>query len=324
MATLAPSRPEANAFGVLPQSSDAPSAFATALAFVRRRWLVVGLVMALAMVGTAGMLRLIAPRYTAHAEVLLEPQREKSLGPDNTAHLVSLDLSDLESAIALIQGRSLLDRVAASEHLESDPEFTGRTGQPVAPPSGDASAPSQSLNQTDPGAVLKDKLHVERVGKSYVLSVRVTSLDPHKAARLANAVAQAFVRDGRDAHLEAGRRVAAYFAERLAPLGERLRRSEDVLDRFRRDHGLLARAASAAHEAASPTINEQQLSELNSRLVAAQAETAQAWARYDQARSVQVRGATLDTIPDVVRSTLIALLRQQQAEVARKEADLAV
>ena len=325
MATVAASQTEPSVFSSRSQAHDDGSAMLNAREFVRRRWLVMGLILAATLFATAGVLRVIAPRYSAHAEILLEPQREKSVGPDNSAHLVSLDSSDLESAVALIEGRSLLDRVAASQHLDADPEFAEGNRSAALPSvsrTTDAPGQSRSLSQTDPAAALKGSLKVERVGKAYVLSIRVTSLDPSKASRLANAVAEAFVSDQRQAHLEAGRRLAAYFAERLEPLGERLRRSEDALDRFRREHGLLARSASAAHDA-NTTINEQQLSELNSRLVAAQAETAQAWARYSQARSVQAQGATLDTIPDVVRSTLIALLRQQQAEVARKEADLA-
>jgi succinoglycan biosynthesis transport protein ExoP len=62
---------------------------------------------------------------------------------------------------------------------------------------------------------------------------------------------------------------------------------------------------------------------LNGKLVAARAETAERRAKFEQAQLLQARGGNLQAIPDVVRSTVISQLRSQQAEVARKEADLA-
>jgi excinuclease ABC subunit C len=45
--------------------------------------------------------------------------------------------------------------------------------------------------------------------------------------------------------------------------------------------------------------------------------------KFEQAQQVQLKGGNVQAIPDVVRSTVISSLRTQQAEVARKEADLA-
>ena len=306
---------------------DEPSVLSRGRDFLAQRWLLIGLIFALVMFGTASLLRVVAPRYVAHAEILLDPRREKPFGPDNTLHLISLDGSDVESAIALIKGGALLRRVVEAEHLTSDPEF--ETAPQLA---NGTSASLLSFLRTRPQtlsgeaqamAALWRGLRVERIGKAYALSISFTSLDPDKAARLTNGVADAFVSDQREARLESSRRAAAFFAERLGPLGEQLRRSEDTLDRFRREHDLLARTASVENAGSTATINEQQLAELNSRLVSAQADTAQAWARYSQAKALQARGGAIDSVPDILRSSLVVELRQQQAEVARKEADLA-
>jgi capsular exopolysaccharide synthesis family protein len=71
------------------------------------------------------------------------------------------------------------------------------------------------------------------------------------------------------------------------------------------------------------TLSEQQLSELNGKLVTARAESAERRAKYEQAQQVQTRGGNVQAVPDVVRSTVISQLRQQQAEVARRTAELA-
>ncbi|MBE7202219.1 MAG: AAA family ATPase, partial [Parafilimonas terrae] len=164
---------------------------------------------------------------------------------------------------------------------------------------------------------------VERVGKAYILSLGVTAGTAEKAARLANALASAFVRDQREAYLEATRRKALFYAERLSPLSDQLRHAEQALDAFRHNNDLLAKSPSGQTPTGQATINEQQLAELNSRLVAARAVTAEARARWDQARQIAAASGQLDAVPEVVGSAAIAQLRQQQAEVARKEADLA-
>ena len=295
--------------------------------FLRRRAPVILLVLAIVLCVTEAAIRIVPPRFTARAEVLLNSRSERTFGHDDTAHLVSLDPADVESALVLLKGGSLLGRVVRNEHLAEDPAFSAPPAVPLwrrplalvlgAPPPPSASPELRAV------AHLARILRVERVGKSYALSIAITAGEPDLAARLANAVAGALVHDQRDAHLEASRRAAAFFAERLGPLGDRLRQSEENLERFRRDNNLIAKTVSGQPAGTAATINEQQLAELNSRLALARGETAQAWGRYDQARSLQARGGLLDSVPDVVRSTLIGQLREQQAVVARKEADLA-
>ena len=55
----------------------------------------------------------------------------------------------------------------------------------------------------------------------------------------------------------------------------------------------------------------------------ARAETAERRAKYEQAQQVHDRGGNLQAIPDVVRSTVISQFRTQQADVARRAAELA-
>ncbi|MCW6506559.1 GumC family protein [Lichenifustis flavocetrariae] len=296
-------------------------------AFLHRRWLQVGATTLVVVIFAVFALQMLPARFCASAEVLLDPRRDKAFGPDDVAATVTLDTANVESAVALIKGNAVLLRVVQLENLASDPDFNGahqatnRLWRDLGALLGHKAALPASPEHHAVGALFR-ALKVDRVGKAYVVSISVTTRDPGKAARLANAVAEGFVRDQRDARLEARRREATFFAERLAPLSEQLRRSEDALDRFRRDHDLTATASSGREADRPSSLNEQQLTELNSRLAASRAETAQAWAAYDGARGTVAHGA-MEMIPDVVRSTVVGQLRQQQAEVARKEADLA-
>ena len=215
-----------------PATPAAGSGLRAVQAFLMRRGLVIGLVLLGLLGATAVVLRTVPPRYTAHAEVLLAPQGEKPFGPDNVLHLISLDNADIESAIALIRGGTLLGRVVASEHLADDPDFVVTLRNSPRPTwlhllKGDRGQPLPPDRQAR--AALWRALKVERVGKSFALSLSVTCLDPDKAALLTNAVANAYVGDRREARLDASRRAAAYFANRLGPLGTQLKQSEDAL-----------------------------------------------------------------------------------------------
>ncbi|MDX7953530.1 hypothetical protein P7D22_20400, partial [Lichenihabitans sp. Uapishka_5] len=219
----------------------------------------------------------------------------------------------------------MLTRVVRDEGLAADPRYGGprpggRLGGLLAGLMGRKPALPSTPEHYAVGTLFR-ALKVERSGKGYVLSIAVAAPEPHLAARLANAVAAAFVADQRDARLETARREAAFFAERLGPLGEHLRGSEDALDGFRRVHGLTATGAAATSRPG--TLNEQQLGDLTTRLAQARVDTAQAWARFDGARGTVAHGQGMEAIPDVVRSPLIVQLRQQQSEASRREAELA-
>lgn len=317
----------APAQAILPPRPDALRQWAE---FLRRRAAELAVVtLATLLVAVVG-LQLLPPHYVARTDVLLDPRRDKAFGPDDAAMAAAgLDAAAVENAVAEIRGNAVLDRVVQAQHLAVDPRWNG-AGEGGAGPLhrlaavlGRPAARPTTPERWAAGALFR-ALKVERAGKGYVLSISVSAAEPALAARLSNAVAEAFVAGRRDARLEATRREAAFFADRLAPLGDHLRASEDALDRFRRAHDLAATVAGDAGTAGRPgTLNEQQLGELTTRLAQARADTAEAYAKYDAARATVASGGGMEAIPDVVRSPTIVQLRQQQAEVARREADLA-
>ena len=299
--------------------------------FFWRRWKLILAAAAAVMALAFLVLLTIAPRYTATAQVLLEPRKEKVFGADNILPELNLDSGNIDSQLAVIQSINMLRRVVEKEKLTADPEF----GQ--APPAGllslllglFASEDAQQTALAKPdGAIppdvlrsigrLRNALEVTRVNRTYILSIAVTSADPAKATRLANAVADAYVVDQLDARYDAAKRASTWLAERMEGLQDQLRQSEQAVAAFRKEHNLQATSSGDN----KITISDQQLSDLNGKLIAARADVAEKRAKYEQAVHVTTHGGNLQAIPDVVRSNVISSLRTQQAEVARKEADL--
>ena len=299
--------------------------------FFWRRWKLILAAAAAVMALAFLVLLTIAPRYTATAQVLLEPRKEKVFGADNILPELNLDSGNIDSQLAVIQSINMLRRVVEKEKLTADAEF----GQ--APPAGllslllglFASGDAQQTALAKPDDAippdvlrsigrLRNALEVTRVNRTYILSISVTSADPAKATRLANAVADAYVVDQLDARYDAAKRASTWLADRMEGLQDQLRQSEQAVAAFRKEHNLQATGSGDN----KITISDQQLSDLNGKLIAARADVAERRAKYEQAVNVTTHGGNLQAIPDVVRSNVISSLRTQQAEVARKEADL--
>lgn len=319
----------------LPEAEDAGDAIDLRQLqdFFWRRWKLILATAAGVLALTMIVLLTVAPRYTSTAQVLLDPRKEKVFGAESILPELNLDTGNVDSQISVIQSINLLRNVVQREKLTQDKEF-GLADKPgllrvvlnlfSTPDEEPAAAPANLANKADiPVDVLRaigrlrSALEVQRVNRTYVLSISVTSEDAVKAARLANAVADAYVVEQLEARYDTAKRASAWLAERMDTLRDQVRQSEEAVTKFRRDNNLVAMSSEG-----KVTISEQQLSELNGKLVAARAETAERRAKFEQAQQVQARGGNLQAIPDVVRSTVVSQLRTQQAEVARKEADL--
>ena len=94
---------------------------------------------------------------------------------------------------------------------------------------------------------LRSALEVTRVQRTYVISIAVTSEDPVKAARLANAVADAYVVDQLNARYDAAKTAANWLAQRMEGMREQVKQSEEAVaqlsPRARSRHHLQRRQA---------------------------------------------------------------------------------
>ena len=85
---------------------------------------------------------------------------------------------------------------------------------------------------------LKGAVSVARAGQGFVLSISVTSADPARAARLANAVADAFLVDKLDTRFDAAKRASQWLSDRLVELRNQLREAAWVAGPAKRQRSL--------------------------------------------------------------------------------------
>jgi capsular exopolysaccharide synthesis family protein len=175
--------------------------FVWIIQFLRRRWLIVASVVILCLVAGAAVAYMTQKSYTAIAHILFTPPREKTIGSEGSLLQSPLDAAALESQISLILSSILLQQVVEGEGLAQDPEFVGRPAGSILArlrsyfetPGTGAVTPESEVGQAI--MALRQRLAVSRVANSYGVTISMTSEDPAKAARLANAVANSYISD---------------------------------------------------------------------------------------------------------------------------------
>src|SRR5580700_9508135 len=157
------------------------------------------------------------------------------------------------------------------------------------------------------------RVQVKRSERTYVVDISVTSEDPEKAARLANAIAQTYLAEQTEVRSNAARQISQSLTARLKELQTRVRDAEQSVEAYKASHNIVG--------ANGELVNEQQLSSLNAQLSAARARTSEAKARLDQVESVLHSKTPIGAFPEAVQSQTITMLRSQYAEIMRRDAE---
>ena len=275
------------------------------LNFVWRHWILIGAIAALALVVGFIYLARATPLYTASTQVLLELQREKAPGDTSPDSNILDYVSAIENQLAILKSDSLLRRVAI-KHL-------------VALSSPTKDSPQEEQLVQEGISRLRGALMARRIGQGFVIEISITWDDPVKAGQLANAVADAFVLDQLDARFDAAKRASGWLSDRLVELRQQLRRSEDAVTDFRAAHGLTRTGLNVA-------LNDQQLADLNGKLLAARTDAAEKKTRVDFLAEVAAGKKSFNSLPasfqSAIQSGVRGTLRQKLAEASQREADL--
>ena len=263
---------------------------------------------------------LVAPhRYTGATEILIDPVDLRAVANDASpsAQMSDTALLTVDSQVRVLSSDDVLRSVVESQGLAHDPEFAGRTS-PLRALVKRVSVALERRNAdaADPSLValnaLRQHMHVTRAERTYVVDVAVTSEDAAKAARLANAIAQAYLAEQTVVRADAARQVSQSLSARLDELKENVHRAEERVEQFKATHNIV--------DADGHLVNEQQLADLNTQLAAARAHTAAAKARLDEVEAVQKSKDDTGAFPAAVQSQTITALRSQYAEIMRLEA----
>lgn len=302
-----------------------------AIAFLRRRYLMIIVTGALVFAATTLYLRFAPPTYTAEVQILLKNPQSKFVQQQSLLPEPVIDNAQIETQLQMIRSRAIAAAVLTQLKLANDPEFTG-SSQPFGSllqrirnrglgPENDSEA--ETSNQPSEGAIvaLLDRLSASRVGYSNIVEVSYSSSSATRAAEIANSVANAYINDQMNARFEAARTAASWLQERLTNLNEQALTAERAVSAYKSQNNMVFTGGKS--------IDEQPVNDLNARLVAARTQTSDAlvkFTRYDAILRANATGSSTISAPDaasadVLQSPIINSLRQQYLELSRREGD---
>jgi len=162
--------------------------------------------------------------------------------------------------------------------------------------------------------IYSSKLKVTPIKLSQVITVTFESLDP----KLANTHADSYIIGQLEAKFEATEKASSWLNTQLTDLRTKVASSEKAVEIYRTEHGLGRGSNKDVGLAA------EQISEINSQLIIAKAQKAEAAARLTQVTKLLNSGAEIETANEVLSSALIQSLRGQEAELIRKHSEMSV
>lgn len=302
----------------LPQSATAPSNFgfsgaasaapADPLSFVAlagimaRRWRLFLGVTASCIAASVAAAFLIPPRYAAVAQLMIDPRPHLPAAATESRNIAQPDATLVDTEVQLVTSHSVLEAVAKQLHLGADPDFAAPANSP---------RPSAAVTSK-----LGRALDVGRQGLTYMVSIRAHSSEPDKAAAIANAVAEEYLRQSKALRSRQAADQAKTLLAELGPLGNEVVAADAAVARYRAEHRIVASSANGAG-----TVTEQQISTVASELGKASAEAAAARAAAATA-ATQVQSAGADSVSQVLNSPSMTELRNQRAQVLREQAQV--
>jgi succinoglycan biosynthesis transport protein ExoP len=305
--------------------SAAEPSLASYLQTLRRQLpLVVAIMGACVLIGVLYLFT-TAPRFTSVASLVIDTRKVQLFQQQSVLGDIPIDSATVETQIEVLKSENIGLNVVKSLRLTEDPEFVGgipgliSTGLNSVKNLFVADAPSiQSEADLARRALgtLNANRTVRRLGLTYVMEIGYSSLDPAKASRIANAIADAYIVDQLDAKYQASRRASLWLQDRIKELRTQTSVAQKAVIDFKQLNNIVEAGGGRL-------VNEQQLGEVNSQLITARAATAEASARLDRINDIVKQEIPDASVADALKNETIVKLRGQYVDIASKESQWA-
>lgn len=259
-----------------------------------------------------------SPKFTSTASMVIDTRKVQLFQQQSILGDIGVDSATVETQVEILKSENISLAVIRDLHLIEDPEFTGAGGSLLGSVLGIASGllsegrTSTEFEQTRKAlGVFEKNRTIKRLGLTYVMEIGFTSKDPNKAARIANAIADAYIVDQLEAKYQATRRASVWLQDRIKELRTQASAAQKAVVDFKTANNIV--------DTGGRLINEQQLAEVNSQLIMAHAATAEAKARLDRMNDIQKQDVPDANVADALKNDTIVKLRAQYVDMASKE-----
>ncbi len=306
----------------------------------RRKWVIISTALILTTLAVLIGLQ-ITKKYTATTMVMIDPQQADIVDLKSVMQGLTTDSATVETQLNVLQSQDLAAQVMSSLSLFNDPEFnqtlqqsdsqlalkfggpleklvawmpdswliaTGLADEPLPM----AAADQDPATQQDALEVFQKDLKVAQQGRSYVIGISFTSVDPQKAATVTNRIASLYIEGQKQLKLDTTMRASGYLADRLDSLKQDVERSEAAVEAFRQKHDIVSSVNGVA-------LKEQELSNVSTILLSARADLADKEARLRLMKELRAKGpGELGSMAEVLNSQVIIDLRAQESTIVQQ------
>jgi succinoglycan biosynthesis transport protein ExoP len=262
------------------------------------------------------------PKYTATARMVIDTHKFQLFQQQQSLGDIAIDPAMTETQVEILKSENISLAVIKDLRLTEDPEFVGSGGGLIGALFGLVSGifsldePASEFELTRRALQRFEKQRgIKRVGLTYVMDIEFTSVSADKAARIANAIADAYIVDQLEAKYQSTKRASVWLQDRIKELRTQATAAQRSVVVFKEKNNIV--------DTGGRLMTEQQLAEVNSQLILARASTAEAKARLDRINDIMKQDIPDASVTDALKNDTIVKLRGQYVDIAAKAAEWA-
>lgn len=236
------------------------------------------------------------PMYQATARVQMDVPQPKAIKSDEVVDVNTRDYTFIFTQVKILQSFSLAERVAESLQLDKDREFKRGTGPGF-----------------DPAQAVKRAIRVESVANTRMVDITATHRNPEVAARLANGVAETYIRENLDLRMRTSLEAIQWLHRQAQEYKASLDKSELALQDYKEKQMSAARVDQQ-------NIVLTKLQEISTALTEAEAQRLRVGTEWQKIKDCLDTGGDLMGIDVIAADPVVSAVR---AEILNKEAEVA-
>lgn len=262
------------------------------------------------------------PKFTASARMVIDTRKTQLFQQQASFGDIAIDPAMTETQVEILKSENISLSVIKDLRLTEDPEFVGAGGGLIGAVFGAASGlfttdePSSEFELTRRAlGRFENQRNVKRAGLTYVMDIGFTSVNAEKSARIANAIADAYIVDQLEAKYQSTKRASVWLQDRIKELRTQATAAQRAVVAFKQKNNIV--------DTGGRLMTEQQLAEVNSQLIMQRAGTAEAKARLDRINEIMRQEIPDASVTDALKNDTIIKLRGQYVDIAQKVAEFA-
>ncbi|NGN98268.1 polysaccharide biosynthesis tyrosine autokinase [Grimontia sp. S25] len=300
---------------------------------ILRYWLPIATFVAVVTLVATVLILAITPVYRATATLLIESEANKAVSIEEVYTLDTSQKEYYQTQFEILRSNHIAEKVIEDLGIANIREFNNQVGElsgrekllgflhnigplqqflpePVSPSelTDDASARQAVLNK------FKSHLTIEPIRNTQLVNIHFGSIDPELAAKVANALGQAYIESNLEARLVATQTASFWITERLTELKDNLDAAELALTNFLKEEGLIELDDIDQLAGSELTNLSIRVNEARERRVAAQS-------LFDQLKNNA--SGSLMTVPEISNHPQVRDVKNAETDAERRVSELA-